>query len=56
MGGRNFETAALEFNSAITCTPRVPGVSDTLNLGIVPKTISCLSSVARRLSRVFRLG
>jgi hypothetical protein len=45
----------LDLDSVVTCTPHVPGVSDTVNVGIVPKTISCLSSVARRLSRVFRL-
>ena len=36
--------------------PHVPAVSDIESLGIVSKTISCLSSAARILSREFKLG
>ena len=45
----------LELESFVTCMPHATAVSGSINLGIVPKTISCLSSVARRLSREFRL-
>ena len=56
-GGSIFELAVLELESFVACTPgpHTTAVSDSINLGIVPKTISRLSSVARRLSREFRL-
>ena len=56
-GGSIFELAVLELESFVarTLEPHTTAVSDSINLGIVPKTISRLSSVARRLSREFRL-
>ena len=52
-----FETAMSELVSVnvVTCTPHVAAMSEIESLGVVPETISCLSSAARRLSREFRL-